>query len=205
MPLFYDNNYFLTALEARISARKNLIIFNEIRAIEEGILVAIDNGQLMVNVENTYMTDTTTIFPVQNVFSVNISTDEIITSAPHGLLNGDIVRFQSTGIFPSPLTFTKIYYVRVITPTSFSLTNTKNDALSGTNIINILSSGTGTLQFRKQSESMQYFLVWKEVYKDRVLFDQMDVVINYFKRLGYGINRKTNTSTNVTFYWELSW
>ncbi|MCS7316745.1 MAG: hypothetical protein NZZ41_00280 [Candidatus Dojkabacteria bacterium] len=205
MPLYNDNNYFLTAIEARVGARKNLIIFNEVRAIEEGILNAIELGQLSVNVENTYMTDTTTVFPVQNISSVNITTNVFNTATPHGLSNGDIVRFQSTGLYPSPITFSRVYYVRVVTPTSFSLTLTLQDALSGTNIIDILSTGTGTLQFRKQSQSMLYFLVWKEIYKDRVLFDQMEVVINYFKRLGYGINRKTNQSTNVTFYWEILW
>lgn len=196
---------FFTAQEARILSRKNIFIFNEIRSIENSILQAIDNGLLETIVTNTAMTDTLTVFPVVNVSSINISTDVITSAVPHALQTGDVLVFQSTGNLPFPITSTRAYYAHVLTPTTFKLNEKKLDAVNGTNFINIQTSGSGTIQFSKQSESMRYYLVWKEYLVDNTLKDRMEQVINYFKRLGYGIARKTNPTTNKTFQWEVSW
>lgn len=197
---------FLTAQEARTLARKNLIIFNEIRSIENSILLAIDSEQLSTTVSNTVMTDTLVSFPLVTVSTVNITTDEITTTTSHLLSTGDVVTFQSTGNLPFPLAPNRGYYVNVQTSTIIKLCFTREDAIQGINFIDLQTTGSGTIQLRKQSESMIYYLVWKEFLVNRVYKDRMEQVIQYFKRLGYGITRKENPVTNnKTFFWEVTW
>lgn len=195
---------FPTGPEARIGARNNLVIFNEIRDIEFAILNAIDAGQLSVIVEDTFMTSTT-LFSLITVESVNTVTDVIESSIPHGLTSGVPVRFQSTGTLPNPISQNFIYYANVIGPTEFRLALTQADAVAGTNLVNINTPGTGTASFRQQSQSQLYYLAWKELFPNRVLEDQMNQVIQNFKNLQYSIVRKTNALTQSTFFWELQW
>lgn len=197
---------FLTAQEARTLARKNLIIFNEIRSIENSILLAVDSEQLSTKVSNTIMTDTVISFPSINILNVNITTDEITTSVSHSLTTGDVVIFQSTENLPFPLAPNRGYYVNVQTSTTIKICFTKEDAIQGINFIDLQTVGSGTIQLKKQSESMIYYLVWKEFLINRVYKDRMEQVIQYFKRLGYGITRKENPVTNNrTFFWEIVW
>jgi hypothetical protein len=58
------NNVFITASQARLGARNNLIIHEEIRDIEYAILKAIDLGQLSVKISNTQMTFVTDYYKV---------------------------------------------------------------------------------------------------------------------------------------------
>jgi|TARA_B110000503_G_scaffold134299_1_gene213076 hypothetical protein len=50
-----------------------------------------------------------------------------------------------------------------------------------------------------------YFNVWQGTVTDAVKTDQMKEVIKYFENLGYAIDRQTNTSTNSTFKWVISY
>jgi hypothetical protein len=195
---------FPTGPEARIGARNNIIIFNEIRDIEYAILTAIDAGQLSVAVENTFMTDTTQFLPVQ-IQQFDLFTDLIETLTPHGLVSGVPVRFQSTGTLPNPVSQNLFYYAHVITPTDFKICITQPDAVAGINFIDINTPGTGTASVRQQSQSELYYLAWKNLVPSRVLEDQMNQVIQNFKNLQYSIVRKTNPQTQNTFFWELQW
>jgi hypothetical protein len=196
--------FFPTGLEARMGARKNLIIFNEIRDLEFAILTAVDAGQLSVIVENTFMTNTQQFLPSQ-IQSVNLTTNEITTVASHGLTTGVPVRFQSTGTLPSPISQNLFYYARVVSPTEFSICLTEADAVAGTNIVDINTTGTGTASVRQQTQSELYYLSWKNLVPNRILDDQMNQVIQNFKNLQYSIVRKTNPQTQNTFFWELQW
>lgn len=198
--------YFLTAQEARTLSRKSIIIFNEIRAIENAILLAIDNEHLSTSVMNTFMTDTLLSFPIVTVSSVNITTDIISTSTPHLLSTGDVLVFQSTENLPFPLAPGKGYYANVQSATTIKICFTREEAIQGINFINLQTTGSGTIQLNKQSESMIYYLVWKELTINRVYKDRMEQIIQYFTRLGYGIVRKENPITNnKTFMWEIYW
>jgi len=53
--------------------------------------------------------------------------------------------------------------------------------------------------------SVDYFSVWQGVTNDRAKTDQMNQVISYFENLGYTISRLTNTATNKTFKWVISY
>jgi len=199
-----SSSLFPTGPEARVGARNNIIIFNEIRDIEYAILTAIDAGQLNVAVENTFMTDTILFLPVQ-IDNFNLSTDVITTIAPHDLTNGVPVRFQSTGTLPNPISQNLFYYAHVLTTTDFKICITQPDAVAGINFIDINTPGTGTATLRRQNQSELYFLSWKNLVPNRVLEDQMNQVIQNFKNLKYSIVRKTNPETQTTFFWELQW
>lgn len=199
-----SSSLFPTGPEARIGARNNIVIFNEIRDIEFAILAAIDAGQLGVAVENTFMTNTALFSPVV-VQSFNLTTDTIVTLTPHGLTSGVTVRFQSTGTLPNPISQNLFYYANVINATDFRLALTEADAVAGTNLVDINTPGTGTASVRQQIQSQIYYLAWKNLVPNRVLEDQMNQVIQNFKNLQYSIVRKTNPLTQSTFFWELQW
>jgi hypothetical protein len=53
--------------------------------------------------------------------------------------------------------------------------------------------------------AQSYYSVWKDLTTDLVKDLEMDTVISYFAGKGYSINRITNTATNNTFSWVISW
>ena len=53
--------------------------------------------------------------------------------------------------------------------------------------------------------SVDYFNCWQGNVASRPKTDQMNQVINYFQQLGYTIERVTNTSTNKTLKWVISY
>ena len=63
---------------------------------------------------------------------------------------------------------------------------------------NVVSSSTMT-------NSSVYYNVWNAITTDPTKLDQMNYVKKYFEDLGYGVNVKTNTSTNNTITWNISW
>lgn len=69
----------------------------------------------------------------------------VITSAAHGLVNGQRITVSSTTALPAPLAAETYYYVINKTADTFKLSETKN----GTEI-NITGAGTGTHTFSKE-------------------------------------------------------
>lgn len=78
-------------------------------------------------------------------FSVNTATD-VFTTAVTGFATGDGVSALSTGgTLPAPLLDSLPYFARVLSPTTFTLHPTQADAFANTNVINITTAGSGTL------------------------------------------------------------
>ena len=50
-----------------------------------------------------------------------------------------------------------------------------------------------------------YFQVFIGQLDDRPLAEQMSMVEKHFRNLGYQISRKSNLTTNSTFFWEVLW
>ena len=55
------------------------------------------------------------------------------------------------------------------------------------------------------TNSSVYYNVWNGVTSDPTKLDQMNYVKKYFEDLGYGVAVKTNSSTNNTITWNISW
>lgn len=70
--------------------------------------------------------------------------------------------------------------------------------------------GEGTMSIESYPRSKDYWLVWQNADPSdpklaRPYQDRMDTIINYFTNLGYKIIRQTNTRTNNTFRWIVTW
>ena len=77
------------------------------------------------------------------ISNVNTSTDVLTTSVNHGWSTGQAVVYVTTGNLPSPLTENTVYYIRVIANNQIKTHLTLADAQSGSNIINITTTGSG--------------------------------------------------------------
>lgn len=83
--------------------------------------------------------------PSNNVITAINTTTDVFTLADHGMLAGNMIRLQTTGTLPLPLVANASYYVASITTSTFKLAPTYNDAIAGTNLINITTAGSGTI------------------------------------------------------------
>lgn len=86
-------------------------------------------------------------YRVATISSINTGTEEVTTSAAHGLSTGDIARIgvPNASTIPTGLNKTKQYYVRAVSTTVLKFYATSADASGDTNVINITDSGSGTL------------------------------------------------------------
>ena len=55
------------------------------------------------------------------------------------------------------------------------------------------------------TNSNVYYNVWNGVTTDPTKLDQLNYVKKYFVNLGYGVDILTNSSSNNTITWNLSW
>lgn len=84
--------------------------------------------------------------PGDNVITNVDATADTFTLAGHSMPDGNLIRFQTTGAFPLPIAANVNYYVFTNgDPDVFSVAPTYNDAIAGTNLIDITDVGSGTL------------------------------------------------------------
>lgn len=196
MKIFPDAN------EARNNIFNDLVVYDEIRTIERSILNARNSLQYETTVvDETTMTENTVTTWFN--FTVDIDSD-IVICQDHGLVNYNLVQVDSTNQLPNPLSYAYNYYTIVINENQIRLATKKEKAINN-EYIDILDQGLGIHRLRYFTTSRLYYQVWQGLIKDRALQIQMDQVEKYFKDLNYSIVRKTNTSTNNTFYWEIKW
>jgi|TARA_A100001011_G_scaffold398686_2_gene504021 hypothetical protein len=50
-----------------------------------------------------------------------------------------------------------------------------------------------------------YYNVWNSITTDPTKLDQLNYVKKHFENLGYGVNITTNSSSNNTINWNISW
>lgn len=79
------------------------------------------------------------------ISAVNTSADTL-TIVGHGMVSGNMVYVASSGGLPAPLVEGANYYVNVVSEDTFKLAPTYNDAVNGTNLINITTAGSGTIK-----------------------------------------------------------
>lgn len=86
------------------------------------------------------------------VQSVSTGGNSITTTTSHGWSTGQGVKIATTtGVMPSPLVENTTYYARVTSGTTVTLHPTSNDAINSTNIIDISTTGSGTLYVYESS------------------------------------------------------
>ncbi len=93
--------------------------------------------------------------PAENLITLVDTTTNLLTLAEHGMSDGNMIRLNSTLTLPAPLVVDGNYYIFTNTETdTFALAPTYNDAVAGTNLIDLTTTGTGditipTLQTRE--------------------------------------------------------
>ena len=113
--------------------------------------VSVDSGSAVVSGTDTNFTsffntgDSITLYQAADitdlaVTSINLSTD-VFTTAAHGLTTEDMV-VMDAGTAPAGTTNGFIYYVAVVTTTTFTIHPTAADATAGTNTIDISDVGS---------------------------------------------------------------
>lgn len=83
--------------------------------------------------------------PVTTLVTAVDDTTDLLTITEHGMINGNMIRFTSTGTMPAPLVTNQFYYIHTNAADTFALAPTYADAIAGTNLIDITSTGTGDI------------------------------------------------------------
>lgn len=80
--------------------------------------------------------------------ATDTTTDVITTASNHGLVTGDTLKLRavSGGTLPGGTANTTVYYLRRLSDTTGTLHTTLADANANTNIVNLSSAHTGTVQ-----------------------------------------------------------
>lgn len=79
------------------------------------------------------------------VTNVNTSTN-LLTIDDHGMKDGNLIYFSSTNTLPAPLVTTRGYYVYTnAQEDTFALALTYDDAIAGTNLVDLTTLGSGTI------------------------------------------------------------
>lgn len=91
------------------------------------------------------------------ISNITNGTDAVVTtSSVHGLSTGDAITLSTTGALPTGLVAGTVYYVKVISTTTFYLCATYAYAIAGTNYIDTSSSGSGTHTLTEYLNGVMY-------------------------------------------------
>jgi hypothetical protein len=203
--------YYINKQEARSMARADLTIFNEVNAIMKQIITDAGNGLYETTVsDGTTMTESTPQISITGSVS-----NPTITGTPTLIIAGSTITLGTSGtnlnsitadvndaIIPGLVAGKENVNFRVFytAPASTAWQVTIGAGTANTDLG--LTAGTTSAT---NPSSVDYFSVWQGVTNDRAKTDQMNQVISYFENLGYTISRLTNTATNKTFKWVISY
>jgi hypothetical protein len=116
---------------------------------------SIADTSLGLRVPYTLVADGVTVQPENTLAprTFTAATTDIITSAGHGMANGNAIQVSSTGTLPAPLAAGTTYFVRDVTTDTFKVALTASGAA-----VDITGTGTGThtLQFIDTEVSQTY-------------------------------------------------
>lgn len=133
-------------------------LFPQLNAINPGTFTNITPGNLVVTKDEV----ATNPDAIRNLFSVNITLNfcTLVASFNYGpgVLNGDRIKYTTTGTTIGGLTPGNIYFTRDLGGgINFALYNTRVDAITDTNRIDLTSVGTGTHTFTRILDREAYF------------------------------------------------
>lgn len=204
--------YYINKTSARTIARADLTIFNETQALMKQIITDAGNGLYETTItDGTTMTESTpTITITGTVANPTVSSLETIIIAgqtvilgPSGLnLNAvisDINDANVSGLVASKNAANNLV-LTYTAPASTAWTVVLGAGTANTNLGLTAQTYTAT-----NPDSVSYYNVWSGTTTDRAKTDQMNQVIEYFKNLGYTIERLKNTTTNKNIKWVISY
>jgi hypothetical protein len=200
----------ISAADAKLQAQGNLVILQEVRAIEEAILTAVSNSLL-----NATVSDSTIMTMSTPAISVTATVNNPTTTAAHTFtINGTTVTASSTTINAivddiNTLALTGITASKTAVAGALKISSDNN------NFTLILAAATGTLlgdlgltaaTTTATAVSKTYYTVWQNTSVNTTYKQQMSEVIKYFADKGYTLLRQKNAdTTNATFKWYVTW
>ena len=205
-------SYSITATQAKLDARADLTILNETNTLMKQIITDADNGHYSSTIsDGTTMTESTPTITI-----TGSAANPTITGTPTVIIAGvtitlgttgtnlnsviaDINDAGVTGVVASKNASNNLVITFTTTPAS-TFTVVVGAGTANTALGLIAQTYTAT-----DPTSKQYYNVWSGTAVNRAFTDQMNQVIAYFQGLGYKIERQTNSSTNCTFKWVISW
>jgi hypothetical protein len=200
----------ISAADAKLQAQGNLVILQEVRAIEEAILTAVSS-----NVLNATVSDGTTMTMSTPAVSVTGTVNNPTTTAGHTFtINGTTVTASSTSI-NSIVDDINTLTMTGITASKTAVAGALKIASDNNNFTLILAVGTGTIlgdlgltaaTTTATAVSKDYYNVWQGTATNTTYTQQMAEVVKYFTDKGYTIVRQKNAdTTNTTFKWYVTW
>jgi len=200
----------ISAADAKLQAQGNLVILQEVRAIEEAILTAVSSSLLNATVsDGTTMTMSTPAVSV--TATVNAPT---ITAAHTFTINSTTVTASGTTL-NSIVDDINTLAISGITASKTAVTGALKISSDNNNFTLIIAAATGTILgdlgltaavTNTSAVSKTYYTVWQNTTINTTYKQQMSEVINYFTDIGYTIVRQKNAdTTNTTFKWYVTW
>ena len=200
----------ISAADAKLQAQGNLVILQEVRAIEEAILTAVSSNLLNATVsDGTIMTMSTP------VISATATVNNPTTTASHTFtINSTTVTASSTTI-NSIVDDINTLGITGITASKTAVAGALKISSDNNNFTLTLAAGTGTLLgdlgltaavTNASAVSKTYYTVWQNTTINTTYKQQMSEVIKYFTNIGYTLIRQKNAdTTNTTFKWYVTW
>jgi hypothetical protein len=201
----------LTASQARTVSTSDLVVYNEIDAINREIVAQALAGNLEATVDDgTTMTESTPTLTVTGTVS-----DPIVGGLGEALtIAGESVTLIANSDVDQIVAAINDAAIAGLTATKNATQNvvlTYEPPMATWSLQIDADSGNATLGFTAGTvnapvpDSRDYYDVWSNLTDDRKLSLNMTKVINYFQDQGYNIVQKLNTETGSTFKWEVYW
>ncbi len=200
----------ISAADAKLQAQGNLVILQEVRAIEEAILTAVSSNLLYATVS-----DGTTMTMSTPAVSVTGTVNNPTTTAGHTFtLNSTTVTASSTTL-NAIVDDINTLAITGITASKTAVAGALKIASDNNNFTLTLAAATGTILgdlgltaavTTTSAVSKTYYEVWQNTSVNTTYKQQMAEVIQYFTNIGYIIIRQKNAdTTNTTFKWYVTW
>jgi hypothetical protein len=190
-----------------------MIVFDECQAIMRSIIIASTAGEFELAVsDDTHMTTSTpTVVTIGTVndpvvvsgdtFIINDVTISLANIDPS--LDGVVTAINNAGPYlPAVVASNDSGYLVLSIEIPASTTWTYEIGSGTANAALGFTAGVFTVT---NPESVDYFTTWQGTYYNRSLDSQMAQVLDYFRNLGYKIDRISNTQTGKTFSWYIYW
>ena len=200
----------ISAADAKLQAQGNLVILQEVRAIEEAILTAVSSSLL-----NATVSDGTTMTMSTPAISATATVNNPTTTAGHTFtINSTTVTASGTTI-NSIVDDINALAIIGITASKTAVTGALKISSDNNNFTLTIAAGTGTLLgdlgltaavTNASAVSKTYYDVWQNTSVNTTYKQQMSEVIKYFTNIGYtAIRQKNADTTNTTFKWYVTW
>ena len=205
-------NIGLNAAQARAKSNSDMIIYDEVQFLMKDIITQSAAGNYTSTItDGTTMTESTPeviitgtvanpTIVVGETFSFNGTSVTLGTTGTNlNAIIADINDAAITGLVASKNATNNLVLTHNI-PAATSWTYIIDAATANNNLG--LTANTYT---PPNPQSNIYWHTWMGTGTNRGYKTQMDYIIKYFRDLGYRIERSTNSATNQTFQWDISW